>query len=300
MTASSLRQPDPLTVSVMPARRSLQRKCACGGTPGPTGECAECRRKRLDLQRQASAPTREAEAPPLVHDVLRTTGQPLDAAMRADMEARLGFDFSNVRVHTDDRAADSASVVRARAYTVGDHVVFSHGAYAPGTQEGRHLLAHELVHVMQQADAGSPSALEIGAPASRHEREADRVADRVVSADRRPVPVHERGPATVARVGWKCMTEDLAYWSAAAAAVAACGGAIVTSETGIGLVLLGVACVAAVAAFIGAIVALRKCVESDPDADQREIERLRQEQERMERRLRQIEELVGEGESEEE
>ena len=220
--------------------------------------------------------------------------------MRADMEARLGFDFSNVRVHTDDRAADSASAVRARAYTVGDHVVFSHGAYAPGTQEGRHLLAHELVHVMQQADAGSPSALEIGAPASRHEREADRVADRVVSADRRPVPVHERGPATVARVGWKCMTEDLAYWSAAAAAVAACGGAIVTSETGIGLVLLGVACVAAVAAFIGAIVALRKCVESDPDADQREIERLRQEQERMERRLRQIEELVGEGESEEE
>jgi pyrrolidone-carboxylate peptidase len=78
----------------------LQRKCACGGSPGVDGECAECRKKRLSLQRRASSPVSPMPSvPPIVHDVLSTPGQPLDAGTRAFMEPRFGHDFSNVRVH---------------------------------------------------------------------------------------------------------------------------------------------------------------------------------------------------------
>ena len=70
--------------------------------------------------------------------------------MRGEMEARLGHDFSRVRVHADARAAASAKAVSAQAYTVGRHVVFGDGAYRPTTGEGRRLVAHELAHVVQQ------------------------------------------------------------------------------------------------------------------------------------------------------
>jgi hypothetical protein len=250
-----LRQPFLMPV----ARGLLQRKCACGGTPGLDGECAECRAKRLGLRHQATnqvavspvppivhevlrfpgqpldATTRtymelrfghdfskvrvhtdasqglqasltvnqpgdeyEQEAdrvaeqvmrmpephasiveqtyraqpivqrspltpgpsptegetsgvPPIVHDVLRSSGQPLDAATRAFMEPRFGHDFGQVRVHTDAKAVESARAVKALAYTVEKDVVFGAGQYEPETNEGRRLLAHELTHVVQQA-----------------------------------------------------------------------------------------------------------------------------------------------------
>ncbi len=66
------------------------------------------------------------------------------------MEPRFGFDFSQVRIHTDERAAETARGVNALAYTVGRNVVFEVGQYKPGTSEGRRLLAHELTHVIQQ------------------------------------------------------------------------------------------------------------------------------------------------------
>jgi hypothetical protein len=128
----------------------LQRKCACGGTPGLDGECADCRRKRLPLQRHPVAPADRTEAPPIVDEVLRSPGQPLDPTTRAFMEPRFGHDFSRVRVHTDPRAAESAQAVNALAYTVGGNVVFGAGRYEPRTGEGRRLLAHELTHVAQQ------------------------------------------------------------------------------------------------------------------------------------------------------
>jgi hypothetical protein len=68
------------------------------------------------------------------------------------MEARFGHDFSNVRVHTDEQGAESARAVNARAYTIGQDVVFGRAQYAPGTKDGRHLLAHELVYVVQQQE----------------------------------------------------------------------------------------------------------------------------------------------------
>ena len=78
-------------------------------------------------------------------------GQPLDTATRAYMEPRFGHDFSQVRVHNDEQAAEAASTVSARAYTVGGDIVFGAQEYAPDTASGRRLLAHELTHVVQQS-----------------------------------------------------------------------------------------------------------------------------------------------------
>jgi hypothetical protein len=82
--------------------------------------------------------------------VLRSPGEPLDAASRAYFEPRFGLDFSAVRVHRDARAAASASELHSLAYTFGPSIVFRSGFYAPGTLEGRRLIAHELAHVVQQ------------------------------------------------------------------------------------------------------------------------------------------------------
>lgn len=94
--------------------------------------------------------TYEQDVPPIVHEVLRSSGQPLDTQTRAFMEPRFGYDFSNVRVHTDEKAAKAAEAVNARAYTVGRDVVFGAGGYRPRTMAGKRLLAHELTHVIQQ------------------------------------------------------------------------------------------------------------------------------------------------------
>lgn len=99
-----------------------------------------------------------AEVPPIVHQVLHTAGQPLEQGVRDFMEPRFGHDFSRVRVHSDAKAARSTQAVNAIAYTVGKHLVFNTGRYAPQKSEGRKLLAHELTHVMQQgAHVASPS-----------------------------------------------------------------------------------------------------------------------------------------------
>jgi hypothetical protein len=92
-------------------------------------------------------------APPIVHDTLSTPGASLDSATRGFFERGLGRDFGDVRIHTGASAAASARAVNAIAYTVGRDIVFDEGRYAPQTNAGRHLLAHELTHVVQQSDA---------------------------------------------------------------------------------------------------------------------------------------------------
>ena len=134
----------------------LQRKCACGGT------CADCQKEqsgqeheRLQMKRVGGSDLGSNEAPPVVHEVLRSPGQPLDAATLAYFEPRFRHDFSMVRVHSDGAAEQSAQDVRAHAYTVGHNMVFAEGSFAPGTGEGRRLIAHELVHVVQQTSASA-------------------------------------------------------------------------------------------------------------------------------------------------
>lgn len=102
------------------------------------------------LQRSTANGFSTYNAPSIVHDVLRSPGQPLETSTKTFMEPRFGRDFSTVRVHTDAKAAESARAVNALAYTVGQDVVFGAGQYAPGTSEGKKLMAHELMHVVQQ------------------------------------------------------------------------------------------------------------------------------------------------------
>jgi hypothetical protein len=197
--------------SFTPTQRGLlQRKCGCGGTPGADGECQDCRAKRL--QRSRTSQAEPGTAPPVVNEVLRSPGQPLDSATRAFMELSFGHDFSKVRVgaakslttldsltvspaedhfereaekmaaavmqtprprasgqdkpfanldlsqvrvHRDARAAESARAVNARAYTVGYDLVFGEGQFSPNTSDGSRLLAHELSHVLQQVGSTS-------------------------------------------------------------------------------------------------------------------------------------------------
>jgi hypothetical protein len=150
---SVMRMQDP---AALPERMSqvrsacVQRACSCGSSGGASGECEECKAKATGLQRSSAGPSRSDSAPPIVHDVLRSSGQPLDTATRSFMEPRFGADFSGVRVHTDAEAAESARAVNALAYTVGNSVVFGSGQYAPSNPVGGRLLAHELTHVLQQ------------------------------------------------------------------------------------------------------------------------------------------------------
>lgn len=189
---------------VMPARptaapraasSALARKCDCGNhaSGGTCSSCAEEQKKRR-VSRVADAGEASSSAstssggtvPSIVHDVLRGGGQPMPAGVRAMMEPRFGADFSDVRLHTDGRAAQSSRAVQAQAYTAGPHIVFDAGRYQPETPAGQHLIAHELTHVVQQRGAGDGGALPqtIGDPADASEREADATADRVLSHSR--------------------------------------------------------------------------------------------------------------------
>ncbi len=133
----------------MPPDQTLQRRCAsCDENDGDI-------LRAKGLPQQAPVPTPDSAVPPIVHEVLRSPGQPLDPATRAFMEARFGRDLSHVCVHTDARAAESAQAVESLAYTVGSDLVFGSGRYAPQTVEGLHLLAHELAHVLQRAGGGA-------------------------------------------------------------------------------------------------------------------------------------------------
>ena len=199
------------TTAFPPSTRAggiLQRKCDCGNHTLGGGACDECGKKKRSLQRATHhselASGNADGVPPVVHEVLRSPGQPLDTSARSFFEPRFGhdfsrvpahisrqvapsgelsigamndrferqadqvaqrvnqsaspvgssptrnYDFSQVRVHTDAYAALSARAINALAYTVGENIVFGAGQYAPGSEQGNRLLAHELTHVAQQ------------------------------------------------------------------------------------------------------------------------------------------------------
>ncbi len=108
----------------------------------------------IRIRRLASqSATYEQSAPESITRALAKTGRPLDVALKKDMELRFGHDFSSVRIHSDDSAAKTASQINAKAYTSGNNIVFGAGQYAPNSQYGKRLLAHELTHVVQQSGA---------------------------------------------------------------------------------------------------------------------------------------------------
>jgi hypothetical protein len=118
-------------------------------------------------------------------------GQPLDVDTRQDMESRFGQDFGDVRVHTGGAAHESAKSLNAQAYTVGSDIVFQQDRYDPASDAGRHTLAHELTHVVQQrsgpvdgTDAGG--GVKVSDPSDRFEREAVASADHVMAGGPAP------------------------------------------------------------------------------------------------------------------
>ncbi len=150
----------------------------------------------------------EEETSP-VHDVVNSgAGRPLEPETRADMEQRFGQDFGDVRVHTGGAAHESAKSLNAQAYTVGSDIVFQQDRYDPGSASGRHTLAHELTHVVQQrsgpvdgTDTGD--GVKVSDPSDRFERDASANADRILSepASAQPASVQASSvqPASVQR-----------------------------------------------------------------------------------------------------
>ena len=193
-------------VAAMPlsaTRGVLQRQCGCGNHTVSGGQCTECAKDKGALQRKAGYQGEPIDVPPIVHEVLNSAGRSLDAETRAFMEPRFGHDFSQVRVHTDTAAAESAKAVNALAYTVGRDIVFATGRYAPGTRRGRELLAHELTHTIQQSSDSVGSPLSLANPDSAFETEAHDVAATVTSTPASfpsvPVPEVRAGNRSVGR-----------------------------------------------------------------------------------------------------
>lgn len=179
--------------------------------------------RKSDGRGPANGPV-ASEVPAIVHPVLETPGEPLDAGTRSFMESRFGHDFSNVRVHADGKAAESARSLDARAYTVGRDIVFAADQYAPGTNNGRRLLAHELAHTVQQS-AAAPSRLDklsLGPVHSPQEEEAEAISRNVAGTptlsatgevQRKKwdtLPVYEERPEIIAQAksGKVCLTYD--------------------------------------------------------------------------------------------
>ncbi|MGH9836397.1 MAG: eCIS core domain-containing protein [Blastocatellia bacterium] len=172
----------PAQISASQVSGVLQRKCAsCGNHTMAGGKCEGCEKKGGLLRRKSNGHAESPEVPPIVHEVLNSPGQPLDTKTRAFFEPRFGRDFSNVRTHTSAKAVESARAVNALAYTVGRDVVFGAKQYSPGTNEGRHLLAHELTHVVQQAGSNTQAAaIKYASDSTVAEHNADAIADAVV------------------------------------------------------------------------------------------------------------------------
>ncbi len=141
-----------------PARPTQNSFLHCGNSRltldgNESAQC--CKDHKPEILQRAPVPpfarnSQVNDVSPIVQRVLGSPGQPLDAGTRVFMEPRFGHDFSQVRVHADTKAAESARDVNALAYTVGRDMVFGQGQYAPSTYAGRQLVAHEMAHVVQQ------------------------------------------------------------------------------------------------------------------------------------------------------
>ncbi|HET9712273.1 MAG TPA: DUF4157 domain-containing protein, partial [Pyrinomonadaceae bacterium] len=131
-------------------RMEVQRKC--------TG-CEE-EEEKLQRKEQGSDSKAVETAPSLVNETLTSPGAPLDSTTRTYMEQRFGHNFDNVRVHTGGQADSAARQINSLAFTLGNDVVFREGQYAPHSNEGRRLLAHELTHVVQQSGGSASHAIQ--------------------------------------------------------------------------------------------------------------------------------------------
>jgi hypothetical protein len=123
-----------------PASDANSPAITASAAPRVQRKCSACEKEEdTTLQRKESSPTQPMSVPPIIGQVLNSPGQPLDAGTLSFMENRFGYDFGEVRVHTDGNAVASAQAINALAYTVGQDIVFAGGQYTPQTSSGRHL-----------------------------------------------------------------------------------------------------------------------------------------------------------------
>jgi Domain of unknown function (DUF4157) len=194
-------------VAQLRSSAAIQRQCACGGI------CSSCSGKGVSdapVSLQRSASSLGAAGGTVNADIIPadSPGQPLERSTRDFMEPRLGSDFSDVRVHHDTRAARSADLLGADAYTIGRDIYFAAGKYAPGTRDGQHLLAHELTHAIQQGNVSMPGgggaqmrSVGVGATDSPLEQEAELAADSVMSSPEK-VPTVSADSQPAVRRSW--------------------------------------------------------------------------------------------------
>lgn len=159
------------------------------------------------IQRYSGQMAKGADTAPTSADrVLASSGRPLESGLRQDMEQRFGHDFTKVRIHTGSTAEQSARELNALAYTAGRDIVFDAGKFAPTTNDGRRLLAHELTHFVQQQGQtfATQMKLAVNMPSDAGEREADTAADAVMQG--RSVPSITHGITSIQR---KCRAAEL-------------------------------------------------------------------------------------------
>ncbi len=181
----------PVPVLGNQAALRLMRKCNCGGAPDCDCDLSDHRKKEKDspqtaLHRAALSPRTPREAPPIVHQTLRSVGHTLAPETQAFFEARFGQGLGHVRVHTDTRASESARRQRVGLYRGPRHCLCLR-TVCPTRQRSRRLLAHELAHVVQRPNAaGTPERA--SGPSEPLEQNADQIAIQVMGAPARASP----------------------------------------------------------------------------------------------------------------
>ena len=171
---------------------------------------AEAAKRRKRKERAAKART------PGTKEMVSGAGQPLDLSVRRELEERLGHDFSRVRLHTDHNAGALTELLGADAVAVGQDIFFREGTYRPGTADGRRLLAHELLHTVQNPDGlgALRAGRDLGAvslPQEAIEREAESGAQDSVR-DAEQTPEVEPGQATPGWLRYATVDADRNRW----------------------------------------------------------------------------------------
>lgn len=178
-----MRMPEPKQSLVNGHSSLVQRQSTCPEcseseeiqTKSITDQITPLQAKQANNQQPVVTPTIESRI-----NSIKGRGQPLPESIRTYFEPRFGQDFSQVRVHTGTVATASARAINAKAFTVGQNIVFGHGQYPPQSDENRKILAHEIVHTVQQTKSNARSqqtTLEVSSPGDTLELETNRLAD---------------------------------------------------------------------------------------------------------------------------
>lgn len=133
-------------------------------------------------------------AQPVIQSLGTSNGHPLEYSLGARFGAQLHDNFSDVRIHADEHAAQMANAVDAKAFTVGKDIVFGANQYQPQSAQGQHLLAHELAHVAQPSSSGAQG---LSRPGDASEQEASHAADAIMQG--RDAVTQVASPAAIQR-----------------------------------------------------------------------------------------------------